>query len=84
MMPQAARKLLGVRASASAGEIKNAYRRLALVAHPDQGGSAARFIALKTARDALLSHDPERADLERTFCIDGRGRIRWYWRRRRA
>lgn len=54
MIPGAARKLLGVAASASAEEIKAAYRRLALTAHPDQGGSEERFIALKAARDVLL------------------------------
>ena len=53
--------LLGLGRSATREEIKRAFRRLALVTHPDHGGSAAAFIQVKWAHDeALASRGPGR------------------------
>ena len=53
-----ARKLLGVSATASAGEIRAAHRRLATLAHPDRGGTNAQAQELNAARDLLLDELP--------------------------
>jgi hypothetical protein len=81
LTPQAARDLLQVGESAGADEIKRAYRRVALTAHPDCGGSSERFVALQAARDLLIATVPGRdnglltgAAIRRAFadCIAGR------------
>jgi hypothetical protein len=46
--------LLGVAAGAPLDELKAAFRRKALEHHPDRGGQAADFIALKRAYDRLV------------------------------
>lgn len=46
--------ILGLAGSPSRAEIIAAFRRLALVCHPDYGGSAEAFRELVAARDALL------------------------------
>ena len=51
-------KTLGVDRSASAEDIKRAYRRLASQHHPDKGGDKARFQEIQEAYDALSN--PER------------------------
>lgn len=47
-------ELLGVEPKASVEEIRRAFRRRALAAHPDQGGDADRFRALRRAYDEAL------------------------------
>ncbi|CAF0883504.1 unnamed protein product [Adineta steineri] len=42
-------KTLGLTQSSSNGEINSAYRRLALICHPDKGGSAEAWSELETA-----------------------------------
>lgn len=56
--PAEARALLGVGESASAEEVRRAYRRLARTAHPDAGGDAADFHRLQQAVDVLLAPRP--------------------------
>jgi curved DNA-binding protein CbpA len=51
-------ELLGVKSSATVKQIRAAYRRKAKKAHPDTGGDAVKFAALKKAHDILI--DPER------------------------
>jgi hypothetical protein len=46
--------LLGVAPGASLEEVKAAFRRKALEHHPDRGGDAATFIAMKRAYDRLV------------------------------
>ena len=50
-----ARHLLGVDEAASETQIKQAYRRLALIFHPDRGGAQKDFVRLKDAYDSLVS-----------------------------
>ncbi|RIV39192.1 J domain-containing protein [Micromonospora radicis] len=50
--------LLGVPADATETQILRAFRRAALVHHPDRGGDADRFRLLYRARETLL--DPSR------------------------
>jgi curved DNA-binding protein CbpA len=55
---------LGVSRSATAAEIKSAYRRLAVKHHPDQGGDTEHFKRIKAAYEVLT--DPrKRAAYER-------------------
>ena len=51
--------VLGVDSSATAEDIRNAYRVLAKEAHPDVGGTQSRFQALQKAY-AVLSDDTAR------------------------
>ena len=62
-------EVLGIQASARDGEIRAAYKRLALQLHPDKGGSKAAFQRVAAAFEQLA--DPvlrkaydERARLE--------------------
>lgn len=52
---QRARKLLGVRADATHGEIMEAHRRLIAMVHPDRGGSNEQVHEANAARDLLLN-----------------------------
>jgi DnaJ-class molecular chaperone len=51
-------EILGVEKSATADDIKRAYRKLASKNHPDKGGDTARFQEIQTAYDTLS--DPQR------------------------
>ncbi len=53
--------LLGVAAGASLDEMKAAFRRRARELHPDHGGDAAAFIALKRAYDGLVKRAARRS-----------------------
>jgi hypothetical protein len=46
--------LLGLTSPFSADDVRRAYKKLALKAHPDVGGSHNEFIRLKEARDIAL------------------------------
>jgi DnaJ domain len=53
-IPRAA-QILGVRAGATEEEIKEAYKKMAMVWHPDRpGGSAERMKDINEAKDILL------------------------------
>jgi curved DNA-binding protein len=54
---------LGVAKSATADEIKKAYRRLASKHHPDKGGDTAKFQEIQTAYD-VLSDDAKRQEYD--------------------
>ncbi len=73
-MPEAPRKsyydILGVPPGADPKDIKDAYRRAARAAHPDLGGTAARFHDVAVAYETLS--DPQRR--ERYDADTGRGR----------
>lgn len=45
--------ILGVRVDASLEEIRTAYRNRALLFHPDRGGEAEHFLAIRKAFDIL-------------------------------
>ena len=48
-------RILGVEATATADEIKRAFRSLALTTHPDRGGDDAAFIEVKRAYDVAMA-----------------------------
>lgn len=48
-------RVLGVESHASAGEIREAYKRQVLIHHPDKGGSAKAFRLVKLAYETLSS-----------------------------
>lgn len=49
---------LQIKPGASKDEIKKAFRRLAVIHHPDKhGGDAKKFIEIKNAYDALMNDD---------------------------
>jgi hypothetical protein len=47
---------LGLDATAGEEEIRRAFKERAMTAHPDQGGSDAEFVALKSAYEEALRH----------------------------
>jgi len=47
--------ILGVPINASADQIKEAYRRLAMVHHPDKGGDANEFTRIKSAYEIAMN-----------------------------
>lgn len=55
--PRGPADILGLAGTPSRAEIIAAFRRSALVCHPDYGGSAEAFRELVEARDALLGED---------------------------
>lgn len=61
---------LGVPNSATADEIKRAYRKLASQHHPDKGGDKAKFQEIQTAYDTL-SNDSKRQQYD--MQLSGRG-----------
>lgn len=61
--------LLGVLPTASAEEIKTAFRRAARVHHPDKGGDAGKFAEVRAAYETL-SDPAKRAALD-TGNVDG-------------
>lgn len=46
-------EILGLKITSTGDELKEAYYRKARIYHPDQGGNAEDFIALKTAFEIL-------------------------------
>ena len=48
-------EILGVAWDASERVLRSAYRRLALVHHPDKGGDPVRFQLIVTAYEALMN-----------------------------
>ena len=63
---------LGVPKTASAEELKKAYRKLAREHHPDQGGDEARFKEIQGAYD-LLSDPEKRQAYDQFGSSNGRG-----------
>ena len=54
-----ARRLLGVSATATAREIRDAHRRMVAMVHPDRnGGSNVQLQEVNAARDLLLNNLP--------------------------
>jgi hypothetical protein len=72
MTPAQAFATLGLRSTATAAEVKDAYRKLASTAHPDHGGDADRMAHLN---DAYVVATAEAEKPVRCATCDGRGRI---------
>jgi hypothetical protein len=53
-----ARKLLGVSAAASRGDVLAAHKRLVAIVHPDRGGTNDQVQEANAARDILLDALP--------------------------
>jgi DnaJ-domain-containing protein 1 len=53
--------ILGVRPGAPLVEVKRAFRALALVHHPDRGGSAIAFVRVKRAYETIVANAEKRA-----------------------
>ncbi len=72
MSPKDYYKILGVEKSASAEEIKKAFRKLAHKYHPDKGGDEAKF---KEANEAyqVLSDEKKRAEYDTYGTVGGAG-----------
>jgi hypothetical protein len=51
--------LLGVSPYAPAGEVRRAYYQMALLAHPDKGGSAADMATVHAAYDYVIARSPK-------------------------
>lgn len=62
-------ELLGVEKDTPVGDIKKAYRKLALVHHPDRGGDAEKFKELTKAYEVLS--DQEKRDLYDKYGEEG-------------
>ena len=81
MQRSEARALLGLSPTCSVADIEIAFRRQALLAHPDRGGDPERFKALVESRRVLLYHH---AQYPNVIVIDSRPRaIRWLKRLRK-
>lgn len=61
--------LLGVSKKASTDEIKKAFRKLALKAHPDKGGDPEQFKEITVAYEVL--GDPEKREVYDKYGIEG-------------
>jgi len=55
--------ILGLKRSATADEIRAAYRKAAKKAHPDRGGSSEEFRLIRKAADVLLAEAESRGGL---------------------
>lgn len=66
-------EVLGVPKNASQGDIKSAYRKLALKYHPDRApGESEKFLEVSAAYE-VLSDIPRRQDYDRLIELDARG-----------
>lgn len=67
--------MLGIAPGASVADIRASYRRLALKAHPDRGGSSAAFLALQRAYKRLIAeaaaHDSAACDSSYEAAMQG-------------
>jgi hypothetical protein len=63
--PTSAHRVLGLNAGATQKEVKDAFRRLSRIHHPDYGGDPEEFKALVKARDRLCTTTIAQDVLER-------------------
>lgn len=61
--------LLGVSQTASQDEIRKAFRKAALVNHPDKGGDPEKFKEINIANEVLS--DPEKRDMYDKYGEEG-------------
>lgn len=63
-------EILGIPRGSSKDDIKKAFRRLALIHHPDKGGEAKKFIQINNAYTELMKQSENESDFGFDF---GRG-----------
>ena len=75
-------EILGVKRSASAEEIRAAYRKAAKTTHPDRGGSSEAFRRVQNAAEILLAEVEKKslAGQETTFRAGDRTSVAGDWR----
>ena len=70
---RSARRVLGVSAQSTRGEVKTAFRAAAKTHHPDHGGDPTSFAQLRRAYDvALAVAKPDRNTRSDAFLTSGR------------
>ena len=51
-------EILGISPNATKIEIKKAYKKMALIYHPDVGGDEKQFLRIRTAYEQLTEYNP--------------------------
>lgn len=67
-------RVLNLKEGAKPDDVKSAFRRLALIHHPDKGGCRKEFVRIRAAYDCLCKHGTK---ISKQMPI--RGQVVWYY-----